>query len=612
MTAFRPERLLVRTFFGRFFESELMPPGLPQLQVVIWGVALFAGPAYLLSFVFAIKYGGVPAARLVVSTQADALFFVTYGMMATGIVALFTWDSLFPDRRDVRILGPLPLRTRTHVLGRLGAVGAVAALFCIGINLLPAVFYGLTLWGNNMAAGPVRAVAGHFIATVMGGVFMFFMVMAAQGVLLNVLGRGGAHRCALTLQPVFVLVLLLSVVLVPDLASGVRDAFAGEGSAMVRFLPPAWFLSLYDVIAGAPRAAPLGYAFTAVIATIVTVASATALLAGSYGRLVRMAIETPGDGGHAGHRVIQRTLRIVVRLVTTHPVERAVSAFTLCTLTRSRSHLILFATCLGVGGALALPGLVRAVSDSGTAAFGRPSVTMLSVPLVFNFVALCGFRLLLAIPTDIKANWVFRLHARADLVLPAIAGVRTALLLSVVTPIAVTAGMLGTGLWGPSAGLRHGLFTGLLGLLLVEALLISLRKIPFTCTYSPGLSGARTSWLFYVLGFSAYAYWLAALELSILTHSFRFSLTVVVMAVGIMTLEYLRRRSLRGSPGFTYEDEDPDAVFRGFRLSEGLAAESRAPRAAAVGLVIEAVSAPSPARGLRTDGRSSSGPPGCS
>jgi hypothetical protein len=579
-------------FFGRFFESELMPPGLPQLQVVIWGLALSAAPGYLMSFVFAIKYGGVPAVRLVRSTQADQLFFVTFSMMAVGIVALFTWESLFPDRRDIRILGTLPLRNRTHVLGRIGAVSAIAALFCIGINLPPAVLYGLTLWGNNVAAGPVRAVAAHFIATGMGGLFMFFMLMAAQGVLLNVLGRRIAQRCALTLQAVFVLILLQSLVLVPGLASVVRAAFAGDGSAMVRLLPPAWFLALYDVIAGAPRAAPLGYAFTAVVATIAAVASATALLASSYGRLVRMAIETPDERARAGRRLLQGTMRMVGRLVATHPVERAVAGFTLCTLTRSRSHLILLATYLGIAAAFALPGLVRALSNSGTSAFAAPSVAMLSVPLVFNFFALCGLRVMLGIPTDIKANWVFRLHARDDSVAPAINGVRTGLLLCVVAPITVTAAILGGALWGPSTGLRHGLFTGLLGFLLTNVLLVGLRKIPFTCTYYPGRSRARILWPLYAIVFSTYAYSLARLELSVLTHSSLFGLVLLVVAGGSVTLEYLRRRHLYRHRGFTYEDEDPDAVFQGFRLSEGLAAESRAHRAPDVGLVIESEASP--------------------
>ncbi len=96
MTRLRTERRLARALFGRFFESELMPAGLTQVQVVIWSVALFAAPGYLLSLVFAMKYGGVPRERLVQATQADRLFFVTFAMMAVGMVALFTWESLFP------------------------------------------------------------------------------------------------------------------------------------------------------------------------------------------------------------------------------------------------------------------------------------------------------------------------------------------------------------------------------------------------------------------------------------------------------------------------------------------------------------------------------------
>ena len=35
-------RLLARAFFSRLFESELMPDGMPQVQLVIWGMLLAA------------------------------------------------------------------------------------------------------------------------------------------------------------------------------------------------------------------------------------------------------------------------------------------------------------------------------------------------------------------------------------------------------------------------------------------------------------------------------------------------------------------------------------------------------------------------------------------
>jgi hypothetical protein len=79
-------------------------------------------------------------------------------------------------------------------------------------------------------------------------------------------------------------------------------------------------------------------------------------------------------------------------------------------------------------------------------------------------------RALFGIPTEIKANWVFRLCAPDDRIHAAIAGARLALMLAVVAPIAVAAGLLGMALWGPGTGAIHLGFTMALGILLVDLL----------------------------------------------------------------------------------------------------------------------------------------------
>ena len=48
--------LLARTFFARFFESDLLPPGVPQAQFTIYVMAGFAVPGLLLPTVFANRY----------------------------------------------------------------------------------------------------------------------------------------------------------------------------------------------------------------------------------------------------------------------------------------------------------------------------------------------------------------------------------------------------------------------------------------------------------------------------------------------------------------------------------------------------------------------------
>ena len=175
-------------------------PAVPQAQLVIWSLAALAAPRFHAGA--SARAGvhprlGFVRADLFDAILRDQLLYVIYSMMALGFVAMLMWESVFPDRRDARMLGVLPISTRTHVVGRLAALGAFAALFSVGINLPSAVAYGFVLFVYEAAAGPVRIVAAHLIATALAGLFAFFLLILAQGVLLNVFGRTMARRLAL-------------------------------------------------------------------------------------------------------------------------------------------------------------------------------------------------------------------------------------------------------------------------------------------------------------------------------------------------------------------------------------------------------------------------------
>jgi hypothetical protein len=186
---------------------------------------------------------------------------------------------------------------------------------------------------------------------------------------------------------------------------------------------------------------------------------------------------------------------------------------------------------------------------------------------------LVGMRALFGIPIEIKANWVFRFHAPEDRIHAAVDGARLALLLAVVAPIAIAAGVLGVALWGPANGAIHLGVTAALGVLLVDVLLVGLRKIPFACTYYPGRSRAPTLWPFFFMAFVVYAYVLAGAERAAMTSRLVLGVFSVSLAVGIAGLSHLRRRSLQRQPGLVYEEEEPGRIFEGFNLSEGQAAQ---------------------------------------
>ncbi len=215
-----PTLLLAKTFFARFFESELMPPGIAPVQLVIWSLALLATPGLLLPVRFAGAYSMMqrdPAA-LAQAFFLHRLLFVTLPMMALGMVALVTWDGMFPDRRDARILTPLPVPGRVLVTARLLALAALAVVFIAGINLVPTLLYGPALAAFGGASSMLHGILAHFVTTTMAGLFVFCTLVALQGVVLNAGVRRTADRLAVLFQVVFVVALLPMINFLPRIA----------------------------------------------------------------------------------------------------------------------------------------------------------------------------------------------------------------------------------------------------------------------------------------------------------------------------------------------------------------------------------------------------------
>jgi CubicO group peptidase (beta-lactamase class C family) len=92
---------------------------------------------------------GVGAAR----SPAGALFYawssehrlISATMLAVGLFAVLSWDSTYPNRRDVLVLAPLPVRTRTLFLSKVTAVGMSLALTVALLHWLAGILWPLAL-----------------------------------------------------------------------------------------------------------------------------------------------------------------------------------------------------------------------------------------------------------------------------------------------------------------------------------------------------------------------------------------------------------------------------------------------------------------------------------
>jgi len=569
-----PTRLLARTFFGRFFESDLLPPDVPQAQFVVWSLAFLAMPGLLLpiKLIGSLLQTQGPEA-LTRALLLHRLIFIALSMTVAGVVALIVWDGVFPDRRDARILTPLPVSGRVLIGARLLALAALCCIFIIGVNAVPTLTYGLAAGAFGGATNPLRGLVAHFVSTTMAAVFVFTALLALQGLALNVGGSRAADRLSFLAQILFVLALLQVAFFMPMVAGALpSDLRAG----WVLALPSAWFLGLNEMIGGRPAAGAPVLAATALAATAVSTSAAVALFVLTHARLTRLALESREIAARTRLRVTIST--VATRALCRTPVARAVFELVLRTLARSRSHRLLMSAYVGVAGAVIASGIVPLIIRRGVAALGAPNLEMLAGPLLLSFFTLIGMRIAVAIPTEPRARWAVRMAEPRDRV-AAIKGVRAALLLIGVGPSLVLAAVNGI-MWGSLSMLAtHVYVSAAMGILLVSILLLSLAKIPFTSTYYPGTSRFGVAWPLYLTGFITYAFAPARIQLALQRNPSTAAVVVFsVMTIGVaLALGLWRNYKLRAQVGLTFEEEDPSSMFQGFSLSEGMAAapESR-------------------------------------
>jgi hypothetical protein len=145
-------RVLYRQFLFRVFDLEVLSAhaqgdahkllGQFAALLVFVSVTLSLG-ALLLSDPTA--PGRNPRDSVLVFAMIAQHFLIATAMLVVGLFAVLSWDATFPDRRDVLVLAPLPVRARTMFLAKVAAVGSALSLTIVLLHctlglILPLVF----------------------------------------------------------------------------------------------------------------------------------------------------------------------------------------------------------------------------------------------------------------------------------------------------------------------------------------------------------------------------------------------------------------------------------------------------------------------------------------
>ena len=548
-----PFKLLVRAFFERFFDNELVSSAIELRQGLVFVFAFLALPgafiAWQLYTTYAFAYRtcfdrvgpcGPYAPMIELLSWPHKLFFVTYSMLVVGLAAVVVWDSLTIDRRDAMILGPLPLRATTIVAAKLAALFALLLFLAVGINALPAMVYPFDIADHERLTVFLRFVGAQLASTIGAAAWVFTTLIALQG-LLSVIPRRLRGPITIVFQAVFVVTLFSMLALMPAGLRATARALDAGTSRATWLLPPVWFLGFYETLVGSARPGFHRLAAVATGALAVSIAAAVLVTAGAYVRQLRYAVET-GVVPSAAGTVLAGARALILRAIARRPDTHAVLTFTIISMTRSRKHQLLLAAYAGAGLALVVAVLAHAAAAGGLAGLRHLRVAVLWIPLVLILWLLVGLRAAFRMPTELAASWTFHVNASAPARVYAPAA-RTAAALIVLAPVLAGAFAVYWWIFDLKVAAIHVAFCGLMGAALLEVLLARFDQIPFTRAYEAGRANVRAWWPFYILAIEAYAHWPVIFEQWMLRSPERSLAALASMAAALAVLRWLCRRS---------------------------------------------------------------------
>jgi hypothetical protein len=560
-------RLLWRDAVKQLIDTALLSREADPMQFALWMLALVATPTAF----FAMRQINTFTELLVVQASievvqrvalAHRLFFVTYAMLTSTLLASLLWEALFPDGRDQEIIGVLPVRPHVFAASRLSAALTVCGVFTAAVNLPAALMYSVFALGHPAFHWNFPGLLfGHALATMLASMLVFCTLLALRGIVAVIFGAGAGKWLGALLQLLSVVLLVEVFFFLPGVLSTAVSRVT-RGDPTLLSLPPVWFAALHAWLVGSANAMLEAAMIRGLIATAIAgfIVVPIYLLPARW--LGRRALEKKSRERAAGTSLVVNT---VSAATGARPAVRAVFLFSLASLVRSRRHLIVLASYVGAAIAACMAS-VLAIEVRGSILLERPASWMLVLPMLFLFFAMFGLRASFRIPTELEANWPFRLSQ------PTIAACVNAAVMVMFTvavlPIAAISVLIMSSLWTPAIAGVIVLLQMLAGLMLAECLLFQWSKVPFACAHSPSPDVLKAWWPLYAFAMYLYAFQLAAWQLAATQSPRVLAAYVSFCGLVIVAVRVLRHRQFRHRQ-LEFDVTDHDSIER-LNLSEAL------------------------------------------
>lgn len=538
----RQFRLLSRDAVRQLIDTALFSRDSDPMAFASWMTALVATPPAFFAFKQIFIYIALVRAPLDVVEHvalAHRLFFVVYAMLTAALLASLTWEALFPDGRDQEVIGTLPVRPYTYAAARLAAALVLGLGFFLAINLPAAAIYTMMASGHvAFRAHLVGLFVGQVVATTLAALFVFATLLVLRGLAAIVLGARAGAWLGAALQLLTVVAMFEALFFLPGMLGRLVAAML-QGEPQALMLPPVWFASLHAWFGGSTRMLVADAAWTGVWVAVAALALVVPVYLVPSRWLARRALESRARQTVGWFGPVTRA---VANAVALRPAVRAVYLFTLASLLRSRRHMLVLATYFGVAVAVGMTSLL-VVEARGGYSLEAPAEWALALPLVFQFFLVLGLRTVLRLPTEIDANWPFRLTPPT--LAQSVQAVVWASLTVAVAPSVLALAALTVATWGVATVLLCVGLQLLAGYAFTEVVLIAWTKVPFACEHTPSPDVLKSTWPLYALALYGYAFRLSDWQAAALSSHVALSTYLATMIFAIAAARLIRRARLR-------------------------------------------------------------------
>ena len=551
-------QILHHHFFRRFFDNDTLTTEGETETTVIRALCAFAIPCLMVAFWLAPHY----PIRDFWDIATDRYIFVLYSFAAMGAVATFQWEMLFPDRFDFLILLPLPLKPRQLFLAKARALLTFLGMFLLAANVLALfVFPAISTKKENSYFLTFYA---HFAAVSLAGLFASATMLAIAGIAICLLPMSWFRRISPILQSLSITAILLVFLTFPLISGNLKPLLESTGTAvsssLAQFIPPLWFLALYEQISLGP-AAPAACAQlsqTALIATALALAAAVLAYPLAWQRQKKRALE----GGMQSHAPTRNPLTAILeKTLLRMPQQRAAFHFLTQTITRYPRYQVYLALYSGIGLALAIGAtLTLTESANHTVTVAISTMGMHTVlPLLLVWMVL-GLKAAFAFPADMQSRWIFpiNLPKTSRAAAPAANAGKTFVLLACLLLTTLNLLLALSQHWSYWALTIQAVSGICLSLLLANLFFMGRTGIPFTRPRLPGRTNLPIVFVLYTAVFPAIVLGTVELELNTEIHGELIYRIVPIAAGLLLVLKLADHLAKKGIIADLAEDEEPE------------------------------------------------------